>query len=177
VSTVSNLVAVPQVWTVATPDVAGVQLYTRSGAPLVWVTHDVSVLAPEVVPVTVPPVDGSAIGVSQAVTGRIVVDVVVGPPRVLVVELATIVVVVDEVVVLLVVGVLVVVTEEDGGVVEVVVTEVDGGVTVVVVVTEDTGGVTVRVKLPLEPPQEPEKPSTTIQYGWPAVTLRLTREP
>jgi len=44
-------------------------------------------------------------------------------------------------------------------------------------VVEGDGGVTVRLNGPLDPPHDPAKPSTTIMYVWPAVTVGVTREP
>ena len=50
-------------------------------------------------------------------------------------------------------------------------------VLVEVLVVEGDGGVTVRLNGPLDPPHDPAKPSTTIMYVWPAVTVGVTSEP
>ena len=105
-----------------------------------------------------------------------VVVVVVGG-RVVVVVGGNVVVVVVDVVVVVVGGRVVVVVEDVvvvGGrvvvvVVDVVVVVVGGRV---VVVVGGTGGVTVRLKFPAAPP----KPSTTMKYVCPAVTVGVIRE-
>jgi hypothetical protein len=52
---VSNVVAAEQVWIVAVPETAGVHWKIASGAVLVAESQPERALAPEVVPVKVPP--------------------------------------------------------------------------------------------------------------------------
>ena len=168
-STVSNVVAAPQVWIVAVPDLAGVHWKTCSGAVLVAATQPLNALAPVVVPVKVPPAAGRTVGSAHVPPGSVVlvvdvgggaVEEVVGPGDVeLVVE------VLDEVVV----GTSdVLVDVGDGIVVEELVDEVvvgasdvlvellvENAVVVLVVVEVAPGGITVRLNAPLAPPHEP----------------------
>ena len=162
----SKVVPAPQVWNVAVPDAAGVQTKTCSGALEVAVAAHgpLSAPAPEVVPVKVPPPGGMTIGLAHVPAGTVVV-VVLGSRTVVVVVCGTRVVLVVDVLEVVDVDVLV---EVD------VLLDVE---VVLVVVGGASGGLTVSVKLPLPPAQEPAKPSTTMTYDCPAVTAKVPREP
>jgi hypothetical protein len=140
-----------QVVIVATPERLGIQRKTLSGEPDPP-QLPASVLAPDVVPLKVPPPAEMTADAPHAAGARVVV---VG--RVVVVVLVEVVVVLLEVVVV-------------GGRVVVVV----AGAVVVVV---PPGGITASRNCPLAPPHEPPYPSTTMKYVWPAATVGVTREP
>jgi hypothetical protein len=72
---VSKVVAVPQVRIVAVPDREGVHWKTFSGDVPLFAQVPASVLAPAVVPVNVPPADGTTVGFVQAPGRRVVLVV------------------------------------------------------------------------------------------------------
>ena len=149
---------------VAVPEAVGVHWKTFSGAPPVCVAQPVSVLAPLVVPVKVPPAAGTTVAAAQA-PPAIVVDVVLDVAVTLVLEVVRLVL---DVVVTLVLDVAVTLVLEVVVtlVLDVVVTlvlDVVGTVVFVVLVVEALGGVTLKLNAPLEPPHDPPKPSTTIK--------------
>ena len=191
----------PHVSIVAVPETSGVHSTTVSGEPAPpQVPANVSA-APLVVPVTVPPAGGIvSMGGhgegSVVLVVEVLVDDVVGVVDELVVldvvedvvvedvVVEEVVDAVEDVVVLEVVEVEDVVDDDvvavevvDEVVVAVVVLEVVEDVVaaiVLLVVVVPAGGMTVRVKFP---EATPLKPSTTMKYFCPAVTLRATREP
>ena len=192
----------PHVSIVAVPETSGVHSTTVSGEPAPpQVPANVSA-APLVVPVTVPPAGGIvSMGGhgegSVVLVVEVLVDDVVGVVDELVVLDVVEDVVVEDVVVEEVVDteddvVLEVVEVEDVVEDDVVAVEIVDEVVVAVVVLEvvedvvaaivllvvvvpaGAGGMTVRLKFP---EATPLKPSTTMKYFCPAVTLRATREP